>query len=1278
MNRPGPLRYRYNRRRRNVATGNPIAEAQSSLVPGARIRWFRRQARRTKRVTFCDEELAMSISEGGEALDPGAEERQKTTPVLPHLQYTREELMEFQSHPLSKKRPKCLDPAFNNSRGVWDPERWHLDRKRSETPPEDERGGRGDLPLDHKRRTGDPRERLRKEQDGIVLSPQRRSFNSGCFVNMSQNNRRAESPLGKTDRDRDMSHRDMAPTRRIGSGRILTHNVWDFRIDREKDADQQGDYSFQRGAARDRDRDERFERRSFGRDFDRDRDKDRHRDRNRYTDRRRAYSDSREEEPEWFSGGPTSQHDTIELRGFEDIPEEQVARGGSKKQSPSQTKLGKSNVRAITVNRKSSDTVLQQQNNSGGPGGRSTPTPIGAVTAAPAAPHSPITEDGPMSKPGDASAEEEAAGDKPAISWEPENEEENGSHTLQNSEFNLDLDDILKIDALPLLSNGTANEGNAGSRFRQFFQRDSPVNQAESRRSSLQEELLNNIINDITEPNIMIPPLSESDTYFAPISPAANTATSSMSVSAVGSNTKPTLLLEMLQRGGQGDAALPPVIRAPSIRDLEVVGKMQSVEELEARMRQQGLNVVQQNNKNMAQSSIKKTEEDLVAFKKLLAQVSDGKVIPATATNGALPQKPQPLSLLQMLSKSQHDSSLSVGRPVTHQQQPPASTSAEQVGLNPISAFGLNSHHSPGSSVVTSQPQSQQTQMQIPQDLVMKLLQVQQQQRQQQQQQQQQEMLNKLLASNQQQQQSQQSQSASRLGHVPVPTQFQVPPPPSLSPLPPDLQLMVTNAQPSRELLQRPEAQAIIQGLKHGEITSQHLVQQLQNPAMQHRHREVLVSILKLQMQPGVSPRATSPHPHVQQPDLLHQMMLQQQQQQHQQQQLRIPSPLNSAYCQQPPVISPNLANNPNTLSVQHPVLPHRVPSPRELIVHTQNIMQSALIKKKLEEQRENFRKRQEMQQSLSPNMGGMSSNSSGGKISDSSSPAKHLSSPTPLAFTPTSVLRKMTAEKEAETSGGPVNAGRSDSKPSVSASNDHKPQSASVQTSRQSVTAPQLRTQQTAVPPWNMTKQHQGRPIVKGNTNFQFASNVDYQQQQQQHRHTSLMSGSGSVPRSKMTLATPPPNMPPQFNSLMMMHRQSNVRAQALQAHLATLQQAQHHTQQQQRNLSTPSLQQILLNQNFGNTGRGSGKSDSRIMRSQQSQAMGMGRQGQSINLPVNRDMSTSPTSNQLARWFSPELLAQARAGQLPDMPPILSTQNMLSLEELERLQQASAAVHN
>jgi hypothetical protein len=51
--------------------------------------------------------------------------------------------------------------------------------------------------------------------------------------------------------------------------------------------------------------------------------------------------------------------------------------------------------------------------------------------------------------------------------------------------------------------------------------------------------------------------------------------------------------------------------------------------------------------------------------------------------------------------------------------------------------------------------------------------------------------------------------------------------------------------------LQRHSLTFVFSGLKHGEITPQHLMQQLQNPAMQHRHREVLVSILKSQLQPG-------------------------------------------------------------------------------------------------------------------------------------------------------------------------------------------------------------------------------------------------------------------------------------------------------------------------------------------------------------------------------------------------------------------------------------------
>lgn len=47
------------------------------------------------------------------------------------------------------------------------------------------------------------------------------------------------------------------------------------------------------------------------------------------------------------------------------------------------------------------------------------------------------------------------------------------------------------------------------------------------------------------------------------------------------------------------------------------------------------------------------------------------------------------------------------------------------------------------------------------------------------------------------------------------------------------------------------------------------------------------------------------------------------------------------------------------------------------------------------------------------------------------------------------------------------------------------------------------------------------------------------------------------------------------------------------------------------------------------------------------------------------SRDGNLSPTSNQLARWFSPELLAKAQAGKLPS---VNQPQTMLSLEEFER----------
>ncbi|KAL5289738.1 Eif4enif1 family protein [Megaselia abdita] len=60
---------------------------------------------------------------------------------------------------------------------------------------------------------------------------------------------------------------------------------------------------------------------------------------------------------------------------------------------------------------------------------------------------------------------------------------------------------------------------------------------------------------------------------------------------------------------------------------------------------------------------------------------------------------------------------------------------------------------------------------------------------------------------------------------------------------------------------------------------------------------------------------------------------------------------------------------------------------------------------------------------------------------------------------------------------------------------------------------------------------------------------------------------------------------------------------------------------------------------------------------------------QGKMKLLNYQRDGGLSPTSNQLARWFSPELLAQASAGKLPS----LNIGQALSLQDFERSMQSS-----
>uniref|UniRef100_A0A8C5HIM5 Eukaryotic translation initiation factor 4E nuclear import factor 1 n=1 Tax=Gouania willdenowi TaxID=441366 RepID=A0A8C5HIM5_GOUWI len=204
----------------------------------------------------------------------------------------QEKLLEIKDLPISNERPECLSEKYD-SEGVWDPEKWH-----ASLYPTSERSSPVDgfkkeyvddrVPL--KRRIPDPRERLKEDDLDVVLSPQRRSFGGGCQGNAAPAplTRRPISPLENKENE---SMR-LGGARRIGSGRIIAARAFEREARAEKERERERDF-----------KDKRF-RRDFG-------------DKRVFSERRRNDSYA-EEEPEWFSGGPTSQSETIELIGFDD------------------------------------------------------------------------------------------------------------------------------------------------------------------------------------------------------------------------------------------------------------------------------------------------------------------------------------------------------------------------------------------------------------------------------------------------------------------------------------------------------------------------------------------------------------------------------------------------------------------------------------------------------------------------------------------------------------------------------------------------------------------------------------------------------------------------------------------------------------------------------------------------------------------------------------------------------------------------------------------------
>ncbi|KAF4518888.1 hypothetical protein B566_EDAN015280 [Ephemera danica] len=1003
---------------------------------------------------------------------------------------------------------------------------------------------------------------IQQQQQQQQRQHQRRSFNTGCFVSgtlaagcgMGANAtpsavRRPESPLGGKPDPRDSHHtREIPTTRRIGSGRILTRDrdserpagggTWEFERGRP---DKENEFNSFRGLRerdreRDRDRDERYERRSFGREFERSDKERRGGSRSFGSDRNDRRRNDRDDEPEWFSGGPTSQHDTIELHGFDEPSDNS---GRKMKKSP--PKITKTNGKFFPENQRLSFFSVNKEDKKedSPPSEEKKDRPketIRKITL------KPTTEDRCDEKDDDTSKSKSDSDGK------QQSEPMVTNDASGNSDFN--LEDFLKLDHdfsdfsdlltsnMPVfpppqeaqakeVSNTTTTSSNAGSRFQQWFQRQSPPNSGQpnnedSRRSSLQDEILIGSIMKNLEPTVSIPALGSSEAYFAPISPAASGSsgpgvapTQSGLPGHVEHSGPSASLLEMLHRSQQ------PQDKNPSIKDLEAAGRLHSVEELEAKMRQQNLNV-RGSGGNQPCGDEQQAFQKLVNFNLALVELMKVSQGPSDS-NGAT----QPQNFVQVLGKGVHPEQR-IGQQHPQVSAPNTGNNMEQ-GMFSGGGGGFNPQH---------QQQHQQ---------------------QQQQHQQQQDALNKLL------------------GGPQPPTQIRAATyggPNPLSPLPPEVQMLVNQAQPSRELLQRPEAQNIIKGLKRGELTMQNLVHQLHNTGMQPRHREVLASIVKLQQQqtqqqqqqqlhqpPPLSPRATSPHP-----DVMHQLMVQQQQQQ----QMRITSPLNGALCPTPvgavlaPSPVPPLGATNASLAVQH--------------------------------------SGETLGQAHSPNVGVQ-------KAPPSSS--------SPLAFTPTSVLRKMTAEKDFE-------SGMSENKGPLqqlqSQANMMLPLGGGMGQGPVGAMQPQQHSNWKPIEPV-MPKPHQGRPIVKGNQQQGLPPQVSPQQ-----------GGYYQGDMGRHGMMGMPPNNPQQLGMR---------GPQAMSA--------------PDNGNSGVLLQQLLMGQRSINsfTSR-----PGRALRPQTLQQQHGG-----------HELSGGGSHASLSQWFT-------GAGQMGSMPPI-PTANTLSLEEIERRQQASA-VHN
>ncbi|XP_076346104.1 uncharacterized protein LOC143244753 isoform X4 [Tachypleus tridentatus] len=882
--------------------------------------------------------------------------KSRTSPKpLPKYQYTKEELMGISMLPVARKRPSCLDLEFNNSSGLWDPLNWFSAVHQEEQELVEEKRMKCERPYEvgketgavHKRRTSDPKERIKEENETIVLSPQRRSFGTGCHIPQQVSKQPGNSYESK-ESESAVCHE---PVRRIGSGRILAHN----RDQCNKDQ-QEREYGYNRCNGNRRNRLDRDDREKEGRlQF------------SEYGEKRFE----REEEPEWFSEGPASHSETIELVGFnfhqedkregrhckgkksqesfqklaftqQDNEEANDSRKASSEDKPTTVECKQAQKFCETVGQLKKEEELESKQN----------------------PHNPDV--GELFKSTATVQYEEAQENHETLS---ELKTEKKPESKQTS-HNFDINDLFKNDLIPeLLPNSIRDEpldsqGVASSRFSQWFRRDSPVHirldsNPNSRRSSFQDELVAHMLSGIEDSTS---PPSGVNNYFAPISPTVTQSYSECKFSPHQLNSQESEqdedknILELLH---VANISLESILNgaADKMENCELDHKKRSIEDLDTDIKKFVLG-----NKNKEEDKL-----DNNAFNEQLNQVGQD-------TESSIMLTVPPVDRSKLIHESDLLENMVRGNTPTPPLLPniiptvsPSHVSASSSLRSLAGGYGdLMSLVKGGISSSGVQNVQGLLEFSVGDNLA--------------------HLLN--------QKQGISVHMLAKLLNVQEPTP-------------------VSN----QSFCDPVSVQTSSQGFTNIHInsalcssrTDPHSIQAVIDQRQQREFFSTLQKCPSLpqQQQPcgsnlqslGVPNR----HSPCQSPSL-------------QTGQGRIPSPL--VFGQQPPLLShapapvhpSQTSRRASTLQVQPAAVLPRVPSPQELAVHTQSILQNALIKRKLEEQKENFRRRQETQRTQSPSIPSMINKPA---IVNGSSP-KGLS-PTMAAFTPTSVLRKMQSDRERE-----------------------------------------------------------------------------------------------------------------------------------------------------------------------------------------------------------------------------------------------------------------------